>query len=254
MVTPSPSDPLFDVAHRTVLLAGAAGGLGVALAEALAERGARLVLADLDHNGAAALAARLPGAGHRAMALDIADEASCAAAVAAGGDLDALVNCVGVFRTAPALDMPLDVFESTLRVNVTGAFVLARAAAKAMLAAGRKGRIVTLASVSSQVANPHYAAYATSKAALAQLTRILALEWAPHGIAVNAVGPAMTPTALTEEYLKKHVNLDYALSKIPMGRFGTPADIIGAVLLLIAPAGAFITGQTIYVDGGRTLM
>lgn len=246
-------DTLFDITGRTVLVAGAAGGLGTAIAEALAERGARLVLADLDRNGATTLAKRLPGDGHRAVALDIADEASCAAAVAAADGLDALVNCVGVFRTAPALDMPLDVFETSLRVNVTGAFVLARAAAKAMLATGRQGRIVTLASVSSQVANPHYAAYATSKAALAQLTRILALEWAPHGITVNAVGPAMTPTALTEEYLKKNVNLDYALSKIPIGRFGTPADIVGAVLLLIAPAGAFITGQTIYVDGGRTL-
>ncbi len=254
METKNLNDPLFDVGNRTVLVAGAAGGLGAALAEALAGRGAKLVLADLDRNGAAALATRLPGAGHCALALDVTDEASCIAAVGACGNLDALVNCVGVFRTAPALDMPLDVFETSLRVNVTGAFVLARAAAKAMLAAGREGRIVTLASVSSQVANPHYAAYATSKAALAQLTRILALEWAPHGITVNAVGPAMTPTALTEEYLKKNVNLDYALSKIPIGRFGTPADIVGAVLLLIAPAGAFITGQTIYVDGGRTLV
>jgi NAD(P)-dependent dehydrogenase (short-subunit alcohol dehydrogenase family) len=248
-------DPLFDIAGRTVLIAGAAGGLGAKVAETLAERGATLVLADLDRGGAEALAKRLPGRGHRAVALDVADEASCAAAVAAvAAPLDALVNCVGMFRTAPAFDMPLETFETTLKINVTGAFVLARAAAKVMLAAKRPGRIVTLASVSGHVANPNYAAYATSKAALAQLTRILALEWAPHGITVNAVGPAMTPTPLTEEYLAKHVNLDYALSKIPMGRFGKPEDIVGTVLLLIAPAGGFITGQTIYVDGGRTLV
>jgi NAD(P)-dependent dehydrogenase (short-subunit alcohol dehydrogenase family) len=248
------SDSLFNITNRQILIAGAAGGLGATIAEALAQRGATLVLADLDLKGAEALAKRLPGRGHRAVALDVADEASCAAAVAAATPLDALVNCVGVFLTAPALEMPLDVFETTLRVNVTGAFVLARAAAKAMIAAKRPGRIVTLASVSSHVANPHYAAYATSKAALTQLTRILALEWAPHGITVNAVGPAMTPTPLTGEYLAKHVNLDYALSKIPMGRFGKPDDILGTVLLLIASGGAFITGQTIYVDGGRTLV
>jgi NAD(P)-dependent dehydrogenase (short-subunit alcohol dehydrogenase family) len=251
------ADPLFDIAGRAVLLAGAAGGLGRELAEAFAERGARLLLADVDDAGVSALRRRLPGAGHAAVALDITDEASCAAAIEAAqalGGLDALVNAVGIFRTAPAIELALDTFEATQRLNVTGAFLIARAAARAWLAAGRGGRIVTLASVSSRVANPGYAAYAASKAALAQLTRILALEWAAHGIAVNAVAPAMTPTPLTEEYLRKTANLDYALSRIPMGRFGAPRDIVGAVLLLIAPAGAFITGQTIYVDGGRTLV
>jgi NAD(P)-dependent dehydrogenase (short-subunit alcohol dehydrogenase family) len=107
--------------------------------------------------------------------------------------------------------------------------------------------------VSSLVANLDYAAYATSKAALSQLVRVLAREWAPRGITVNAIGPAMTETGMTQVLLSDRQFRAQALASIPMGRFGTPHDLIGMVVLLLARAGAFITGQTIYVDGGRTL-
>jgi NAD(P)-dependent dehydrogenase (short-subunit alcohol dehydrogenase family) len=250
------ADPLFDLSDRAALAAGGASGLGAALARALAERGARVTVADLDADKAAALAAALPGSDHDACALDVRDEASCAAAVdrlvARAGRLDLVLNSVGIWRTAPALELAREDFAATLETNVTGAFLLARAAAKAMAPRGG-GRIVTIASVSSQVVNPGYAAYATSKAALAHLTRVLALEWAPLGITVNAVGPAMTPTPLTAASLAEGEVRDRALSRIPMGRLGRPEDLIGTVLLLASPAGAFITGQTLYVDGGRTI-
>ncbi len=250
------ADPLFDVSDRAVLVAGGARGLGAVLAEALARRRATILVGDLDGAAAERTAAALPGSGHRGCALDVRDEDSCRAAVSLAtgraGRLDVLINSAGLFRTAPALELSRAEFADILATNVTGAFVLARAAGRVMVAQGG-GRIVNIASVSSGVVNPAYAAYASSKAALAHLTRVLALEWAPHRVTVNAIGPAMTLTPLTEAYLAEAGNRDTAMSRIPMGRFGKPEDLIGALLLLVSPAGAFITGQILDVDGGRTL-
>ncbi len=249
------TDPLFSVAGRSVLIAGAAGALGQALAHAFAERDARISVADIDLASVESVAEKLPGTGHFAVAMDVTDEASCKRAVTTAkeglGSVDVVINGTGVFPVAPALELDRERFDSALQVNLTGAFLLARAAAPLMIESGG-GRIITLASVSSQVANPGYAAYASSKAGLKQLTRVLAREWAKHHITVNAIGPAMVLTPLTEAYLRSTDNYEYALSCIPMGRFARPDDIIGMALLLASQAGAFVTGQTIYVDGGRT--
>lgn len=251
------SDPLFDIRGLAVLVAGGAGGLGKVLAQSLAERGAKITVADAAAEAAAAVAKSLPGDGHASSALDVRNESSCQAAVSAAtaalGRLDVLLNCVGIFRTAPALELPAKSFEDTIATNLVGAFFLARAAGKVMADQGG-GRIVALASVSSEVVNPDYAAYASSKAGLSHLTRVLALEWAKHNVTVNAIGPAVVPTPLAEDYLKKTGAYDYQMSRIPLGRFCTAADIVGTALLLVSPAGSFITGQTIYVDGGRTLL
>lgn len=252
-----PGDTLFDVSGRTVLIAGGAGGLGRVLAAALAERGARVVVADIRVREAEHVAAALPGAGHLGCALDVRDEDSCAAAVARavalGGRLDVLINSAGEFHLGPSLSLSGEAFASTLATNTTGVFLMSRAAARAMAEDGG-GRVITLASVSSRVTNPDYAAYATSKGALVQLTRILALEWASANVTVNAVGPAMTRTPMTERYLADETNREYARRRIPLGRLATPEDIVGAVVFLASPAGAFVTGQTVYVDGGRTLL
>jgi NAD(P)-dependent dehydrogenase (short-subunit alcohol dehydrogenase family) len=246
-------DPLFSVAGRSIVLTGAASGLGAAMARALAARSARLTLVDVSAPPLNALATEL---GARAHVADITDAAAVTAlmegAVAAYGALDALVNSAGLLRIAPAHDLDIDAFRASMDVNVTGAFLLSRAAAKAM--ATRGGRIVHFASVSSQVANRNYAAYATSKAALSQMVRVLAREWAGDGITVNAIGPAMTETGMTGSYLSDAEFRTQALSVIPLGRFGSPDDLLGPLLLLLAPAGSFITGQTVFVDGGRTLV
>lgn len=249
------TDPLFSVAGLRVLIAGGGSGLGRTLAGAFAERGAHCLIADLDEAAARAVAGDLPGEMHESCELDVCDPDSCARAVQQAsrhGGLDVLINSAGRLHMAPALEMDAGDFESVLRLNTTGAFLIAREAARSMCESGA-GRIITLASVSSQVTNHDYAAYATSKGALVQLTRILALEWADHGVTVNAIGPAMTPTAMTEAYLTESGSREYALSCIPMGRFGTPEDIVGTAILLAAPGGSFITGQMLYVDGGRTL-
>ena len=249
------TDPLFSVADRSVLVAGAAGALGQTLACAFAERGAKIIAADIDRARLEAVAGTLPGSGHLVHCLDVTDEASCKNAVEtardAFGALDVVINSTGIFSVAPALELDARTFDEVLRVNLTGAFLLARTAASNMIANGG-GSIISIASVSSRVVNPDYAAYAASKAGLTQLVRVLAREWAKFQVTVNAIGPAMILTPLTEQYLRSTDNFDYALGRIPMGRFGEPDDIVGTALLLASRAGAFITGQTIFVDGGRT--
>lgn len=250
------SDPLVDLDGRTVLVAGAVGGLGRTVSGALAERGACLLLADSRQDALAGVEVADDAARVHRRGLDITDEASCQAAVTAAvdafGGLDGVVNCTGVLDLAPAEEIDAARMRRTLEINVVGAHLLSRAAAAWMRPRGR-GRIVHMASVSSVVVNPEYAAYATSKAGLSQLVRVLAREWAADGVTVNAIGPAMTPTGMTGDYLARPEFAERARAAIPMGRFGEASDILGVLILLLAPAGGFITGQTILVDGGRSL-
>lgn len=252
------ADPVFDLSGRVILVAGGARGLGFDLASGLAARGARIVLADRLADEVAAAVATLRGEGHLASELDVTDEGSVEAVVALatrhGGRLDAVLNSAGIARFAPALDLSCEDFVATMAVNVTGAFLLSRCAARIMIGQEGGGRILHLASVSSWVVNEKYSAYSSSKAALAQLVKLLALEWARSGVTVNAIGPAVTRTPLTEATILADPAMSaQALTQIPMGRFGESEDLIGTVVLLLSEGGRFITGQTIYVDGGRTL-
>ena len=168
------------------------------------------------------------------------------------GPCDGVINAAGLLPIAAAGDMPAGEFQRCMDVNLNGAFFLSQAALPHMNSDG--GSIIHIASVSSLVANLEYAAYASSKAGLAQLVRVLGREWADRNIRVNAIGPALTETPLTEKYLSVPRFREQAISAIPMGRLGLPGDLLATVLLLLAPGGSFITGQTIYVDGGRTLV
>lgn len=250
-------DPLFDIAGLRIVVTGAAGGFGSAMCAGLAERGAEVFAADHDADALRDVNESLPMPPAGTAVFDAMDAAACEAMVEAAeraiGPIDALVNCIGLFKVQPALTMEAADFEAVLSANAVAPFHLSRAAGRRMVERGR-GRVVHITSVSSTVTNPGYAAYATSKAAVAQMTRILALEWAASGVTVNAVGPALTETGLTRKFLAEPENRAYALSRIPMGRFGEPSDVLGALILLLGPAGGFITGQTLYVDGGRTLV
>jgi len=251
-------DPLFGLRDKVVIIAGAGGGLGGPIARDLHARGARLALFDTDEARLQAIAADCPDAASRVA--DIRDESALRSviihAVEKFGQIDGAVNAAGLLSIEPSTTADTAAFRETIEVNLTGAFLLSRVTAEAMDDGGRGngGRIVHLASVSSQVANAQYAAYASSKAALSQLVRVLAREWAPRNITVNAIGPAMTATPLTAGYLADPEFKEKALAVIPMGRLGEPEDLLGTVVLLLAAGGAFITGQTIYVDGGRTLV
>jgi NAD(P)-dependent dehydrogenase (short-subunit alcohol dehydrogenase family) len=246
-------DPLFKVRDRVVVIAGAGGGLGSEIARELHERGARLILFDIDEARLSAIERDCLGA--MAEIADITDEAQVRTVIARGvekfGRIDGAINAAGLLPMEPSLGASMATFRECIDVNLTGAFVLSQAVAEAM---GENGRIIHLASVSSLVANTQYAAYASSKAALSQLVRVLAREWAPKNITVNAIGPAMIETPMTEEYLAKPEFREQAVAVIPMGRLAEPRDLMGTIILLLADGGTFITGQTIYVDGGRTLV
>jgi len=252
-----PQDNPIEVAGRCYLVAGAAGGLARPLVAALLGRGARLILMDTDVAG---LDGMILGHGtENAVSFvgDITDQAALQAAVQLGqtrfGRLDGGLNAAGLLPIAASDSMEADLFRRCIDVNLTGAFLFSQALAPALRAVGG-GRIVHIASVSSMVSNPAYAAYAGSKGGLAQVVRVLGREWAPDGITVNAIGPALTETTLTRDYLSNDAFRAKAISDIPMGRLGLAEDLVGLMLLLFGPGGGFMTGQTIYVDGGRTLV
>ncbi len=246
-------DPLFDLQNRVFIIAGAGGGLGSAIARTLHERGAKLVLFDIDEARLLAVSTDCPGA--LTMIADIKDEAALRAVVKGCVDkfdrIDGAINAAGLLPIEPSMTADENTFRDCINVNLTGAFLLSRVTAEAL---SHGGRIVHLASVSSLVANSNYAAYASSKAALSQLVRVLAREWAPKNITVNAIGPAMIETPMTEGYLAQPGFREQAVAVIPMGRLAEPRDLMGTIILLLAEGGGFITGQTIYVDGGRTLV
>lgn len=255
------ANALFSLENRRILITGAAGGIGSALAPALAGMGARLALADLDGRAAELIGAETGAAWSGA--LDVTDETACAAGVAAAaealGGLDALVNAAGLLTVAKADQLSAETFRRGLDINLTGAFLLSVAARAQMSSGGRPGgrtggRIVHIASVSSTVANPGYAAYAASKAGLAHLVRVLAREWARDGILVNALAPSMLETAMTAELLTDQRFRERVLAEIPLRRLCTAEDLIGPLVLLLAEGGRYMTGQTVPVDGGRTLV
>ncbi len=247
-------DPLFNVSDNTYLIAGAGGGLGNVMAKALAERGARLALFDIDEAALERIGITIPDA--LTQVADINNQSALSEMMqltqSRFGTIDGAINAAGVLPMSAAATFDEAVFRQCIDVNLTAAFLFSKTVAEQMQDAG--GRIVHIASVSSFVANPEYAAYASSKAGLAQMIRVLAREWAPKNILVNAIGPALTETPLTQDYLSDPGFRRNAISAIPMGRLGEADDLIGALLLLLSPAGSFITGQTIYVDGGRTLV
>ncbi|HQT64052.1 MAG TPA: SDR family oxidoreductase [Acidocella sp.] len=255
---PHHHDPLFAIAGQNILVAGGAGGLGWPIAQELAQRGANVAIADLNEAKAASCAEALRRLGAQALAtgLNVTSRASCAAAcqhvVAAWGRLDGLVNASGIYRVGAALDLADQDWQNSIDINLTGSFQLARAAG-ALMVPQKSGSIITITSVSSHVANQNYAAYAASKAGAAHLTRVLALEWAAAGVRVNAIGPAVTPTPLAAPIIDNPTTRDAAFAKIPMQRFGTPDDLLASVVFLLADGAKFLTGQIIYVDGGRTI-
>ena len=236
------------------LITGGARGIGYACAEAIAENGARIVLADIDETGVAEAAERLGG---EAVAIhcDMGDAAQIASMFdrieAEFGPLSVLVNCAGIAIPCDFLETPLEQFASVIDVNLTGTFLATQRAAKSMIAAGIAGSIVNMSSVNAQVAIPTIAAYCASKGGVMQLTRASALALAPHGIRVNAVGPGSIDTAMMAAVNENPEAMRVAMSRTPLKRMGTPGEVAGVVAFLASDKASYITGETVYVDGGR---
>jgi gluconate 5-dehydrogenase len=241
-------DNWLGLADRRVLIAGS-GGIGAACAAAFTRAGAHIAVADLDP-------ARL--AGHeRPLVADFSTTAGCEEAVAqtvdALGGLDILVHAVGVNQRVPVLDTTDDDWDRILDINLSSAFRLGRAAGRHMVNAGW-GRQVYCSSVSGLLAHPDHGPYAASKGGINQLLRVMAREWAPRGVTVNAIAPGYTETDLTRTHLDKPGVREHYTSLVPAGRLGSVADLTGPVLFLASDQAAFVTGHVMYVDGGRTLV
>jgi 2-deoxy-D-gluconate 3-dehydrogenase len=246
---------LFSLAGRNALVTGASRGLGAAIAVALARSGA-----DVAVHGHSASTLRsceaVRAAGRRALALqgDLGDPATPARlvdeALAGLGGLDIVVNNAGIIRRAPAAETSDDDWDAVLRVNLGGVFRLCRAAGRHLLAAEKRGKIVNIASLLSFQGGLNVTAYTAAKSAVAGLTRSLSNEWAPRGISVNAVAPGYLLTDNTEALRKDPVRSRQILERIPQGRWGTPDDVVGAVIFLASPASDYVSGQLLVVDGG----
>lgn len=233
---------------RTALITGAGGGIGRATAERLADEGATVVCADLDLATAEATAAAVPGA--RATPLDVTDPASCAAAVEASGTLDLLVNLAGIGAFSRTADLGLEQWEQTLRVNLTGTFLMCQAALDPLLE--RSGAIVNMASLAGLRATPYNAAYCASKGGVVLFTRSLAVELAKTGVRVNCVCPGSVDTAFLRGFeIPEDIDLDLLTrAAAPNGRVATPEDIAAAVAYLGSDDAAMVTGTSLVVDGG----
>lgn len=239
-------DELFDIAGQVVLVSGGSRGIGLAMAEAFAARGATVVITGRSESCDHPLSYQ---------SCDVGDEASiksCVAAViAAHGRIDTLINCAGVNKRKPATDYTADEFDQIMNVNLRGAFLMSQAVGKQMIAQG-SGNIINIDSLSTHGPLTQVLPYAMSKMGLQNMTKGLALEWGPMGVRVNGLAPGFILTDLTAK-LWSDENLQAWNSKVtPMGRMGTVDDLVGTALFLASPAAGFLTGQTIRVDGGAS--
>lgn len=237
---------------RVALVTGASSGFGWSFAKTLARHGARVVLAARRADALDALADEIRSAGGEAQSLplDVSREADVAKALGALDRLDVVVNNAGVAGASRALDCEADEWRWTYDINVHGTWFVARQAALKMAAAGRGGSIINIASITGVRPGASAAAYSSSKAAVLQMTKALAMEWARHGIRVNALAPGYFETDLNREFLRS----DYGqamMKRIPQRRFGQMPDLDGPLMLLASDASAYMTGSILEVDGGH---
>jgi len=249
---------LFNLAGRVALVTGASSGLGEHFAEALAEAGAAVALVARRADRLAAVADRIGKAGGKALAVaaDVRDHDAMHRAFAttekAFGPVDILVNNAGVAHADRAIELSETEWRRVLGTNLDAALFCAQEFAGRLIAAGKGGAIVNIASILGLGVAKGVAAYAVAKAGLIQLTRALALELAPRGIRVNAIAPGWFVTELNREYLASERGAAIR-GDIPLGRFGERSDLDGVLLLLASDAGRFMTGATVVVDGGQTI-
>ena len=254
----TPIQQLFDLSGRTALITGGSRGLGLQIAEALGEAGAKVMLssrksADLEE-AVAQLSQR--GIDARWIAADAArpEEAQrvCRETLERIGPVDILVNNAGAAWGAPAEDMAIAAWDKVMNLNIRSLFVFSQAIAKLSMIPRRQGRIINIASIAGLAGNPpglETIAYNTSKGAVINFTRALAAEWGEHGINVNAIAPGFFPSKMTQATLA-HFGAEAMAAKAPLRRLGDDDDLKGAALLFASAAGKHITGQTLVIDGG----
>jgi NAD(P)-dependent dehydrogenase (short-subunit alcohol dehydrogenase family) len=247
---------IFDVRGRVALVTGASSGLGDNFARRLAAEGAVVAVAARRIDRLQKLVDEIRAAGGRAeaFALDVSDPASVEAAYGAItrslGVPDIVVNNAGIAQAKLALELTEADWRSVMGTNLDGAWRVAQAGAKAMVSAGKGGSIINIASVLGLRVATHLLAYSAAKAALVQVTKALALEWARHGIRVNAIAPGYIETEMNRDFFKTDAG-SQVTKRVPQRRIGAPSDLDGALLLLASEAGRYMTGSIVVVDGGH---
>jgi NAD(P)-dependent dehydrogenase (short-subunit alcohol dehydrogenase family) len=248
---------MFDLSGKVALIVGGGGGLSRAIACAMADFGAQIAIADLNLDAAEATAAACDRPDREAMAamLDVTDPDMVEDVVgqieSQTGHIDILLNGAGITIRKPAVDFTPDDWMAVINTNLSGVFYLTQAVGRGMLQRGY-GRILSIGSVSSLLGHPENAPYAAAKGGIAIMTKSFATEWAPFGVTVNAIGPAYTQTELTKNILADTQVYADLVRRIPTGRLGLPEDLVGAAVFLCSESARFVTGQTLYVDGGFT--
>ncbi len=244
---------------RAALVTGAAQGLGAAIAVGLARDGFDVAIADLTIASLQDTAAAVTAAGRKAVpvALDLRSQESIDLAmrnaISRLGQLDLLVNNAGVALRRTALEVTPDEWDAVMAVNLKGTFFISQQMGRHLVATKRPGCIVSLASTHGVVGFPGRSTYGIAKAAVAHMTKMLAIEWAEYGIRVNAIAPGTIETPSREKFFKADPQARAAMTdRVPLRRFGTPEEVAGAVCYLVSPQAAYITGQTLMLDGGLT--
>lgn len=233
---------------RRILILGG-GGLGTALAERFVAEGHAVVIADAD----VSVVDRFTDTAVDARILDVTDEREVDAAASQWGDFDGVLHAVGVNSRTAIFDTELAEWQRIMTTNLTSAFLVGRAFGKSMARRGR-GSLLFISSVAGTIPHKNHGAYAASKSGLNQLIRVLANELAATGVTANLLAPGYIETDLTREHLQRRGVREGLVGLVPMGRLGTPQELTGIASFLLSPDGAFITGQVIHVDGGRTLV
>jgi NAD(P)-dependent dehydrogenase (short-subunit alcohol dehydrogenase family) len=250
--------PTLSLKRKAAVVTGCNRGVGYGIASAMAAAGADVALVDREVSRLQALAAEIESLGPRAIICetDITREDAVIAMVRrvldAFGSIEVLVNNAGIVHRTPAEETTYEQWRQTIDVNQTGTFLCGREIGKAMIRQ-KSGKIINMASINSVVARPNLAAYGASKSAVTQLTRCWALEWARHNINVNAVAPSFVMTEMTRKLFSDPEIRRQLLERVPLGRIGSIEDVAGAVLFLASEVSNYITGQTLFVDGGWTI-
>lgn len=247
----------FSVHGKRALVTGGSKGIGAEAAMVLAQAGADVAIVGRDREGLELTAQAVEAAGRRCVAIEAdlstvdGPRQAAAEALRAFGTVDILVNNAGIARIAPILESPLEHWEATIAVNLRAPYLLAQELAPKMIAQ-RSGKIINVSSQAGVVAIDGHASYAASKGGLNMLTKVMALEWGPHNVQVNAVAPTVILTPMGTQVWGDPQKAEPMLAKIPLRRFGQPVEVADLILFLASPASDLITGETILIDGGYT--
>lgn len=247
----------FRLDGRVALITGSSAGIGLAIAKGLAEAGAQVVLNGRSPDTLQAASAALAAQGHNVhiQAFDVTDSAAVNQAVSAIetriGPLEILVNNAGIQRRAPLAEFSEANWSELMRTNLDSAFFVGQAVARCMIPRGR-GRIINICSVQSELGRPNIAPYAASKGALKMLTKGMAIDWGPHGLNVNGIGPGYFKTDLNAALVANPEFSDWLVQRTPSRRWGEVSELAGAAVFLASDASSFVNGHILYVDGAIT--